>query len=792
MDKEPLSFKYNTCRIDVQVAGMDVTASGFIYATLPGYDYNYVLTAKHTFQEEQEEPDYCNITSLVIRWIDASERLMPIMIDDNHLEKDVYFFNDFDFAIIRIPKILQPRLKRIAVKNITEVALDSELSSDSFIRALSKESTRLGYSLKDKEKGVVRLNYAWDADKYHGASGSCIYCNDEPFLVGVLAGYRMEGFEQSEVSLSVIDWDKVNEVLKSKGWPRLNKGNAAFTMVTQERDVIDVRELNINGATLNMDQALSRMQYDMTDDWYFDPLHYVDLCKTEFVLDYFSTKELREQYKPERMEVFYLPKKSFVLRKAMVGTFVDRLVYTAAVNHLGETIDSHLSNYVFSARYNADASVKGLIANGVEQWTKMNYYIFNWVENTDKGCVVKLDLLNYYDNINKSKLIDLLNEITTTENEKSCVGLLKTIFEGFGRPNEMHGIPQNCDASSLLATFYVSHVDEFVLAKAIHYCRFMDDMYFMAKDKYEARDLLQSIEKHLREIDLSLNAQKVLFFNLDKVEEKDKLLAQLYRYDHEKTEIKHLVKSDVKARRMNGVALLMNQLEKAINGNTEDKETDRAMKFSIHSLTSYKLELSSYWEKFYKKLEDLIAKQVDAPDQTPLICRLAASVNKNRDLDNIKSLVEGLVTRQQGSIYEWQAYHLWMLLAHFKYKTPELVKYAAQEIEINDETKTVEVAAIFIYMITVNPEYARILLHRLRDGQLHGNLQKRCVLIAIRALDNQVIDKEALKHLSTPLQKYHYYLNKQKDNNLVFFNHIASDPLATNESVLFPELYSGL
>ena len=150
------------------------------------------------------------------------------------------------------------------------------------------------------------------------------------------------------------------------------------------------------------------------------------------------------------------------------------------------------------------------------------------------------------------------------------------------------------------------------------------------------------------------------------------------------------------------------------------------------------------------------------------------------------------MTRKKGSIYEWQAYHLWMLLAHFKYKTPELVKYAAQEIEKNDETKTVEVASIFIYMVTVNPEYARILLHRLRDGQLHGNLQKRCALIAIRALDSQVIDEDALNHLSAPLKKCHSYLNKQKDKSLVFFHHITSNPLAMNESVLFPEFYSGL
>ncbi len=791
MEKEPLSFKYNTCRVDVQVAGMDATATGFIYATRPGYNYNYVLTAKHTFQEEQEPPSFENLSNLVIYWKDEKERLRPYRIDDKQLRKDMVFFDDFDFAIIRIKK-QQTKLKRVFVKHISEVALDGQLTSDSFISVLRKESTRLGYALKDKEKGIVRLDYVWDVSKYYGASGSGLYCNEEPCLVGVLAGYRIDGFEQSEVRLSVIDWIKVNEVLQTKGWSKLNRGHAANTIITQERDIIDVRELEINGASLNMEQALQRLQHDLTDDWYFDPLHYVDLCKTEFVLDYFSIKSQREQYKPERMEVFYLPKKSFVLRRAMVGTFVDRLVYTAVVNHLGGTIEKHLSNFVFSARYNVDSSSNGLIVNGVEQWTKMNYHLSSWLDNVNEGCVVRLDLLNYYDTINKSKLIGLLNEITTTDNEKACVRLLDTLLIGFGRSNEMHGIPQNCDASSLLATFYVSHVDEFVLTKAQHYCRFMDDMYFMAKDKYEARDLLQAIEKHLRDIDLSLNAQKVDFFNLDKPEEKEKLIGQLLLYDHEKTEIKYLVKSDSKARRMNGIALLMKQLDIVINGDREDKNTERAMKFSVHALTSYKMELYSYWDEFYKQLEVLTAKQVDAPDQTPLICRLAANVNKNRDVENIKVLVEDLVTRKKGSIYEWQAYHLWMLLAHFKYRTPELVKYAAQEIEKNDETKTVEVAAMFIYMVTINPEYARILVHRLRDGQLHGNLQKRCVLIAIRALDNQVIDEEAMKHLSKPLQKCHAYLNKHKDTSLVYFHHITSNPLAKNDAVLFPETYSGL
>ena len=797
MEKEPLSFRDNTCRIDAKVAGMDSKATGFIYVTSPYYKYDYVLTAKHVFQEEKEQPKISNISSIDIYTYKCAEQLNQTRIDIKNLEHNILFFDDLDLAILRLPKLHYSWLKRVFVKNLSEAKLECGLASDSFLDVHRKESTRLDYKLKDKDRGIVSLDDVRNIDNYKGVSGSGIYQKDEPCLVGILTGYRIEGFEQNEVRLSVLDWDKVNERLQAKGWEYLNRGNTCYTVISESHDVLDVRALTINNACLDMKDAIERLQHDLTDDWFFDPLHYTDLCSTNFVLDYFSKASRRTDYKPEKMEVFYLPKKSYVLRKAMVGTFVDRLVYTAAACCLGPTIDSHLSRYVYSARFNCGKAGNGFIINGVDQWTKMNYLIDGWVSEVNCGCLVKLDLLNYYDTINKHKLIRLLNEIALTENDKACVKLMNTLLMGFGGSDEAHGIPQNCDASSLLATFYVSHVDEFILTKAQHYCRFMDDMYFMARDVYEARDLLQSIEKHLREVDLSLNAEKTHFFCLDKEEDREKLAEQLALYDHDKTQIKYLIRSDINARRKNGVAKLVDQLKEAMSivdddNRQVDKRQERALKFSIHALSSYRLELSSKWDDFYNHLTVLTEVQVDTPYQTPLICRLVANINKTCSIDEIKMELERLVLREHGSIYEWQAYHLWMLLAYLKYSTPQLIKRAAEEIEKNDETKTVEVAAIFIYMVTIKPEYARILLHRLRDNQLHGNFQKRCALITMRALDCQVIDEEANKHLSEPLKTCHSYLSRNKEKSLVFFHQITSSKLARNEAVLFPEYYSGL
>lgn len=797
MAEESLNFRHNACRIDLKVAGMASEASGFVYRTKPSCDYDYVFTVKHAFQEGNEVPNVRKLSDLTLRY-DNDRRSRIELYDKNKLENDLHFVDDLDIVIIRVKKQLLANVKRIAVKNAADTHEDYEMRAHAFITIHREESTLLKCEWKDKERGIFRVDDIEAIERYGGASGSGIYCKEEPFLIGLLSGYRLPGFEQKELMMVKPDWVKINEELHAKKWARLNSGNAKLTAITEERDVIDVRELEINGAVLDMEKAIIRMQHDLIDDWYFDPVHYIDMCNTDFVLDYFSRSGTRRDYKSSIMEVFYLPKKSFVLRKAMVGTFMDRLLYMAAVGQLGDLIDGHLSKYVYSARYNRDKLKPGIIVQGVEQWTKMNYLINDWVESAQSGCLVKLDLLNYYDTINKNTLVRLLKEIAVTDNDKECIKLLGTLLQGFSDKEVNHGIPQNSDASSLLATFYVSHVDEYILSKAVHYCRFMDDMYFVAKDVYEARDLLQTIEKHLRQIDLSLNSEKIKFVVLDDKAEKEAFLKELSRFDADKSKINYLVRSNSKGRRMNAIALLVKQMDVALRQPKEVdakeivKEKDRALKFSVSVFSSLHLKLDSVWDDFYKKLTVLTEGQVDIPDHTPLLCRLIASIGSWRDITNIKEAVKKLLLRDGVSIYEWQAYHLWMLMAYLHYNDKELVRFAVDEIEKNDETRRVEVAAIIIYMVTNNPEYARVILHKLRGGQLHGNLQYRCALVALRSLDHQVIDEEVSKAIGNDtLCLSHEYLNKHQDKPLVFFHQISSFMMEHVEPIM-DEYYSGL
>lgn len=791
MERVPLNFRNNACKISVRIAGSDDEASGFVYRTKPSCEYDYVLTTKHAFQEGKEKPEVQNISKLDIRFELEHKKLIELY-DKNSFEANLMFLEE-DMTIIRIKKQYVPNLQRIVVKNAIETCDNDLLAAHSFISVCRNESIKLDIEWKEREKGLIKVDGVKDINNYHGASGSGIYCKNNPFLIGVIASYRLSDFEQNEMCMVKPDWKKVNNKLHERKWVGLNNGKAQLTAITEDRTVIDIRELEINGAVLDMETAIRRIQHDLTDDWYFDPLHYLDMCNTDFVLNYFSKKDRCCNYKAQKMEVFYLPKKSFVLRKAMVGTFMDRLLYMAVVNQLSVLIDSHLSRYVYSARYNPDKSKNGLIVQGVEQWTKMNYLINDWVDKEKKGCLVKLDLLNYYDSINKKTLIRLLNEIVQTDNDKACVRLLERLLTDFSDKEINHGIPQNSDASSLLATFYISHVDEFILSKALHYCRFMDDMYFVAKNIYEARDLLQTIEKHLRQIDLSLNAQKIQFIKLDNKQERETFLKELALFDYEKSKIKYLIRSSSKGKRMNAIALLVKQLKTALKSTEDDKQSnkDRALKFSMSAFSSIHLKIDSYWEEFYKALVTLTKEQVDAPDHTPLICRIISSIGR-RNIDNIKEAVKELLLRHNVSIYEWQAYHLWMLMAYLRYNDDELRRFAVNELEKNDETRRVEIAAIIIYIVTINPEYARIILHKMRNGQLHGNLQYRCAMIALRSLDHQVIDNEVMAEINNEaLCLSHEYLNINKDKPLIFFHQLSSFLMEYNETI-FPEYYSGL
>lgn len=792
MEQTHLNFKYNACKIEITVAGGKAAGSGFLYITAPKNNYNYVITAKHLFQEEDYiEPEVDKICDLKIGYYKDKDTLDYINLTE--IKANVVFYNDIDLAIIRIKKMWLPYAMRIMVKNFKESTDDNFAKIYAFPDISPNQRININLKVDDSDLYTCKVESGRlkEIQNYHGISGAGVFSEEEPYLFSVISNYSFYNFENDQLAVANIDWNKVNVELDKKGWEKLKLVPGKYNIISDDNTIINIEDVEIDGVHLDLEKARLKLNFDLRDDWFFDPLHNVDMCSRDYILSYFSISSHRTDYTPSPMEVCYIPKKTLVLRKAMVGNFIDRLIYMAVVDLLGPHIEKHINRNVYSAHYDNTKEASGLIPNGVEQWTKMNYKIDHWL-NDKKGILVKVDLLNYFDTINKGTLIELLREIAEDQQDVAAIILLSKLVKGIAEKNHTVGIPQNSDASSLLATFYVSHIDTEMIANTIHYCRFMDDIFFVAKDIYQTRQLLQKLEKELRKLDLSVNSSKIQFINIGLKSEREEFRKQLYTFDYERQSAYKLVTCHQKARRMNGISILVDDINRILSKRKLENDDERALSFCLNLLSNYKIHLYAYWDKFYEDLLALVKLQINDPSRTPFLCRIISSIDKTRNIEDVKAevakhLIQGHCT------YEWQTYNLWLLLADLKYETPELVKYAANEIDRNDETRNVEISAIMIYLSTIKPEYARILLHRLRSHQVHGYLQKRAVMIATRYLNQEAFENKDVKdQLPDCLFLCHKFLYENKDKPLVFFHNISSHRLSNSESTLFPELYSGL
>lgn len=791
-----LNLKYNTCKIDVKVAGQESLGSGFLYLTAPHCDYDYVITAKHIFSEASNtNPILTDIAELSIT-VESEDESISLPIYSIRLEDNFLFHNTQDIAIIRVHKIHLSCAVRTWVKNYNEIIQECIIKARGFPGFKRNCSIDLDLTFHPINKCRVQCNSnIINIQRYHGMSGGGVYLVDEPYLISVISSYPFEDFELSCFMLADVNWDEINDLLHANKWHLLSRGASKYTCLAKDKTIIDLQEIRINKAKLNLDSALKHLRRDMIDDWFFDPLHSVDLCNRDYVLEYFSDYKAREEYKFQEMEIFYLPKESLVQRKAMVGNFVDRLLYIAIVGKLAPLMEKYISSRVYAARMNRSSEDDALIARGVQQWVKMNYLIDEWLDNGE-GCLFKCDIVNFYDNISHAKLIASLYEITNDPDMLSAINLLQQMLKEISGSNIHCGLPQNSDASSLLATFYLSHIDAQIQAQATEYCRFMDDIYFMAPNYFIARNVLQSLESELRRLNLCLNSSKIVCVRLDNAEEVRDFRKELSLYNHMNQTIKQLIGSEALGRRENGIALLMNSLDEIIhsvkvNSGKATKDIQRKKKFLLYMLCNHPVTLMPHWRYFYKNLVWIVNNLKEAPVDTPLICRLISYINPNRELDEIKHLIANMLMRQDCDIYPWQAYHFWLLMAYLKYNDKLLIKYAATELERNDRTRRIENAAIIIYLASVDPNYVRVIMNMLDKHDFHGYMQVRAALIACRSLNPKSVAC-VLPSCFQSLVVASDFLHRHKEKELILMGQVSSYLFKSQNKSLFPDLYSGL
>jgi len=771
------NLKINGVKISTLVKGVPSFGSGIVYLTPHSCKYNYVLTAKHIFQEDSKS----NFNTEQVFHIDISYSEKGVFTRLQHVKKtnvknSLIVFDD-DFAIIVIDKFKQIAFQPIFVSDDFDTK-DLNFFSWATFTANSSELHKFDFERNDTEMKRFKLKGNNNHFYLPGISGAGMINNEKTTLYGIICKYPNAEFQNETVDCALINFQEINVRLQELGRVPLDTKSSGNKREIKKQ-VVDINQALINGVALNLDLARKRLQTDIQDDWYHDPLKYIDLLSTNFLFEQFEKYFGNNIYKARMAEKFYVPKKKYTLREALVSPFIDRIIYMATVGVLAEKLDDSMLPNVYSARYNRVAPNK-LIINGVEQWKKMKYKLAEYaMMKTDTGkyrygCVIEIDLLNFYDNIKKSLLCDKIDRVCETSNEKKASEILRDILNKIS-VKEL-GLPQNSDASSLLASFYLNQVDIFMQHNAPAYFRFMDDIRIFCEDKYEARQILKIFEFELRRCHLSVNSQKTEIYTLVEEEKKSTKPDEKIREDYEKlfdieiNKIATLRKSENFVHRNDAFHLCVEILERSLEEEdiNSSEDSSRKLNFALNTIAflgQKDMNLFAWEHSFTKFFKLTINNLKDKPWITTQVCKvlnLVPSEVINREYLNT---LKEIVLKHKYNTYSFQTYQIWLLLAKHKCNSADLKTYAIGQIEKNDETNRPVIASMIIYMCSVDHGYRRVILRKFGEGFAHGYFQNRIALVSLRNFPPEIIDES---NISKTLSTAHKFTHHFKDKDLVF------------------------
>lgn len=772
-----LSDKLKTCgvKIKTMVGGVPSFGSGVVYVTPNEYDYNYIITAKHLFQEDPDtEFEYGKVYNIDIQYSEKGKFKRLDYIKRSEISSKLIPF-DNDFAIIIINKNRSLNFRQIIVSDVFE---DEDLDFFSWATFTANQDELQHFVLKRSDIELMRFHVAGNLKHQFlpGISGAGVFHHSKSILCGTIIKCANDEFQNETVDCALIQFSEVNNILKQKNLVELDTHSSKYKREINN-EVVYIHEALINEVSLDLELARKRLKTDISDDWYHDPLKYIDLLQPDYIFKQFEPYFGNLDYTTQEAERFYVPKKQFTLRQALVSPFVDRIVYLALVGCLAERLDDAMIPNVYSARYNR-YSDNQLILNGVEQWKKMQYKLAEVAfkkDTEDKytfDCVVEIDLLNFYDNINKNLLGDKVKRICKTENEVNAASLLHNFIARISK-KEL-GLPQNSDASSLLASFYLNQVDIFMVHHCPHYYRFMDDIRIFCRDKYEARRILQIFEFELRRCHLSVNSQKTkikTFVETPPVHPDEIQRTEYkYKFDLELNKISRLKKSENRVYLNDAFHLSVNVLEQALASEDLNSSEDSARKLNyalntICILGQKSINLYTEDSRFEKAILHAVKGLKDKPWITTQICRVLNLISTPSIKDEYFEYLKEIVLDSSYNTYAFQTYQLWLVLAKHKIKSDDLSHYAISQIEKNDETNRPVIAAMVIYLCSIDLGYRRVILRKLGENFTHGYFQNRIAMISLRSFDISMID---FTHVDKTLKEAHLFTHRYKDKDLVF------------------------
>ena len=164
-----------------------------------------------------------------------------------------------------------------------------------------------------------------------------------------------------------------------------------------------------------------------------------------------------------------------------------------------------------------------------ENWKAFQNILVNQIQDlSNEAVILKLDIANFYDNINLS-LLEKKLLVSVPAEKLEYMNILMYFLKNWNLKNDKYhiksvGLPQNefGDQSRLLANFYLQGYDKVIKEVCDNsnatYIRYADDQIIIARDPQKINNIMYVVSKELNCLGLNLNASKVKIYNKETIQ----------------------------------------------------------------------------------------------------------------------------------------------------------------------------------------------------------------------------------------------------------------------------------
>ncbi|CAI3789762.1 hypothetical protein AHFPHNDE_03466 [Pseudomonas sp. MM227] len=534
--------------------------------------------------------------------------------------------------------------------------------------------------------------------------------------------------------------------------------------------------------TINTEAVLQHLNQDMRSDWFVDAIQHRDLFENKSSLSDTLRMLLSAdngRYLGGDRKIYDIPKKGLGIRYSLETDFYDRFIYQAICSYLMPFFDPLLSHRVLSHRYNKHrTSERYIFKSRIELWKTFEGVTKTALKNNQSLLVT--DLLNYYENITvasiKSAFEELLPKVNATGPEKSLIrNAIHTLCELLARwsYDDLHGLPQNRDASSFVANIVLNSVDQAMVTMGHDYYRYVDDIRIICTSPRSAKKVLTELISQLRTVGMNINSGKTIILTKDN---SDTEIAEHFPTTDDRTmTIDTMWRSRSRRVIARSAKYIYDLLKECIdNRQTQSRQFRFAVNRLIQLAESNLFDVHNSVATDLKKL--LIETLEEHAASTDQYCRILGvlALNEN-DLDQISQHLSDY----EKSIHSWQNFHLWLLLSKKLYKSESLIELALDRIRL--DLLQPEIPAIFIYLRCVGKSVLLVPLIE-RFSSAWPYYHQRNFLLATSDLDRDTL-KPLIPELSIKLKGTVDRARSHYNNGLPLLDREPRSPLDLYEEI---------